>query len=330
MIIILKPHSDEAALDGVLASIAALGLQSHVSRGIERTLIGVIGDERLLQISLFDGLPGVDRVLRVLDGYRLVSREFQRENSEIRIGRAAFGTAQWQLMLAATPNESDLETIAGFASQQSCAGLIADSFLLNDNPYGKSGNGLLALEKLASTARNAGLSWLSPLQDVRLLDTYLEADPDAILLAGRSASDVVLLKEVGRINKPVVLARPPRATPAEWLMAAEHIAIGGNHRIILCEQGEQTESAERGLAAISEIPLLKRESHLPVLLAPCSPAVTADIAANLALAGMVAGADGLLLQASSRSTLPHALSLPALAMLQETLRGIAPHLGRKL
>lgn len=338
MIIVMAPGAGEEQIQAVVARIRAAGLTEHLSRGTERTLIGAIGDERALDAALFERMPGVERAMRVVKEYRIVSREFRPESSVVQIRGVPFGGSALQVIAGPSAVESaaQMQETAEAARAAGCRLLHGDAFKQRDNPYSFQGLGVDGLALLHEAGGAVGLPLISELPDVRLLDTFLAFDIDAIEIGARNMANVDLLKEVGRLNKPVVLKRGPAATLSEWLMAGEYIAAGGNHNIIFCECGVKSfEPAYRTMLDVSAIVALKRETHLPVIVEPAYAAGRAWMVPALSLAALAAGADGLLLDvhpnpAEALCHAEQALQPDALAELTGRLRALAPGFGRTL
>jgi 3-deoxy-7-phosphoheptulonate synthase len=338
MIILMAREADESQVDAVVARIRAAGLSEHVSRGSERILIGAIGDERKIAPELFDLLPGVERAMRVLKEYRMVALEARPGEAGVRIRDVVFGSRAVPLIAGpgAVEDAGQIAAIARHARGCGCRLLHGGAFAPNASPYRFQGLGAAGLELTRDAAQAAGLPAIAELSDSRHLDSFLELDIDAFDIGAAALGNLELLREVGRLNKPVILRRQPSASLGEWLMAAERIAAGGNHRIIFCEGGVR--SAADGsrltldLGAIGE---LKQESYLPVIVDAGRAAARASQQAALACAAVAAGADGLLLR-----THPHpndaltdaesALAPDALAALVPQLRQLAGAIGREL
>jgi 3-deoxy-7-phosphoheptulonate synthase len=338
MIIVMAPGSTEEQIQAVVARIQSAGFSEHLSRGTERTLIGVIGDERALEPELFERMPGVERAMRVVREYCIVARETQPVSTIVSIRGVPFGGPALQVIAGPSAVESaqQIEAAAEATRQAGCRVLHGAAFKQRDNPYSFQGLGVDGLDLLHHAARQQGLPVVSELTDARMVDAFLEYDIDALEIGARSMANADLLKEVGRLNKPVILKRGPATTVSEWLMAGEYIAAGGNHNIIFCESGVRSiDPGTRCLLDVSAIAMLKKETHLPVIAEPAQAAGKAWMVPALARAALAAGADGLLLDVhpDPASALCHAEQalLPAqLATLMQELAQLAPVLGRTL
>ncbi|UTH73934.1 3-deoxy-7-phosphoheptulonate synthase [Chromobacterium sp. IIBBL 290-4] len=293
MIIVMSRLAEEADIRGVAARIEAAGLAAHVSRGRERTVIGAVGEERGLEASQFESLPGVERALRVVGDYRIVSREAQPQDSVVRIGACEFGLAGRPVWLAG-PRDWTHEALTASAAGIRAAGgglMFAGPVRQTSNPYHYEPVGMLELEALREESAAAGLAAAAELSDIRLLDVYLELGLDALMIGPASLHHVELLREVGRINKPVILLRDTRMSLEGWLLAAEHVAMGGNHQIVLCECGAESEIPVLDAGGLA---WLRQRTHLPVIAAPASGhRATRRL---LAASALSAGACGWLLE----------------------------------
>lgn len=338
MIIVMSPGASAQSIDDVIGKIRAAGLYEHVSRGTERTIIGAVGDERSLQASMFELMPEVERALRVVKDYRIVSREVQPENTVVQVRGLPIGGAVLQVIAGpgSVETEQQMQLAANLVHTGGAKLLRGGAFKPRTSPYSFQGLGVVGLDYLQQAARAQGMPVVSELMDVRMLDTFLEYDIDVIEIGARNMQNVDLLKEVGRINKPVILKRGLSATVSEWLMAAEYIAIGGNHNIIFCERGVRSfDPASRNTLDITAIPLLKRETHLPVIVDPSHAGGKAWLVPALACAAIASGADGLMLDvhpapADAWCDGDQALDGAAFAALMTQLHPLAQLMGRPL
>jgi 3-deoxy-7-phosphoheptulonate synthase len=225
---------------------------------------------------------------------------------------------------------------AAAVSAAGCRLMRGGAFKPRTSPYAFQGLGVTGLAYLQAAARPLQLPIVTELMDVRMLDTFLEYDVDVIQIGARNMQNFDLLKEVGRVNKPVILKRGLSATLSEWLMAAEYIAAGGNHNIIFCERGIRTfETAYRNVLDVTAIPVLKRETHLPVLVDPSHAGGKAWMVPSLSLAAIAAGADGLLVETHPNPSeawcdADQALTPDELLALMVSVRAVAGAIGRSV
>ncbi|MFC4158047.1 3-deoxy-7-phosphoheptulonate synthase [Chitinimonas lacunae] len=338
MIIVMSPEATEEQLQAVVAKIRQAGLTEHVSRGTERTLIGAIGDERPLSEQAFEQMVGVERALHIVKPYKLVARENHPTGTVIDIRGVKLGGNQIQVIAGpcSVETQEQMHLAAAGVRAAGCRMMRGGAFKPRTSPYAFQGLGVTGLEYFQAAAREQHLPIVTELMDVRMLDTFLEHDVDVIQIGARNMQNFDLLKEVGRVNKPVILKRGLSATISEWLMAAEYIAAGGNHNIILCERGIRTfETAYRNVLDITAVAMLKKETHLPVLIDPSHAGGKAWMVPALARAAIAAGADGLLVEmhpnpCEAWCDADQALTPQELNELMVSLRLIATAVGREL
>jgi len=338
MIIVMQRNASEEAIEAVEAKILAHGLQVHVSRGTERTLIGAVGDERKLDPEMFDPMPGVEKSMHVLKQYKMVAREWHEENTVIDAGGVPIGGTTVQMIAGPCSVETapQMEQAAAGVKAAGARLMRGGAFKPRTSPYAFQGKGVQGLELLRAAADAQGLPIVTELMDARMLDTFLEFDVDVIQIGTRNMQNFDLLKEVGRTSKPVILKRGMSATIAEWLMAAEYIAAAGNHNIIFCERGIRTfETAYRNTLDVTAVPMLKRETHLPVIVDPSHAGGKAWMVPALSRAAVAAGADGLLVEVHPNPCeawcdADQALTPAEFSTLMGELRGIARAIGREL
>ena len=338
MIIVLRPNASEHDLDQIVAQVTALGLTPHVSRGVSRTIIGCIGDEdRLREVPVL-AFPAVETILPVEKPYKLAAREFVARDTEVTLGGAAVGDGAVHAIAGPCSVEGP-DMLLETAEAVKAAGAVAlrgGAFKPRTSPYTFQGKGVEGLELLRTAADAHGLPIVTELMDPRMLETFLQYDVDVIQIGTRNMQNFDLLKEVGRTTKPVVLKRGMSATISEWLMAAEYIAAGGNHNIIFCERGIRTfETAYRNVLDVTAVPVLKRETHLPVIVDPSHAGGKAWMVPALSCAAVAAGADGLLIEVHPNPCdawcdADQALTLTEFATLMGQLGAVARAVGREL
>jgi 3-deoxy-7-phosphoheptulonate synthase len=338
MIIVMQSDAGDREIEAVEAKIRAHGLDVHVSRGTERTLIGAIGDERKLAPEMFETMPGVERSLHILKPYKVVAREWHKASTVIDVRGAAIGGSEVQMIAGPCSVETTAQMNA--AADAVAAGgarlMRGGAFKPRTSPYAFQGKGVDGLTLLQQAAARHDLPVVTELMDVRMLDTFLAHRVDVIQIGTRNMQNFDLLKEVGRVDVPVILKRGMSATISEWLMAAEYIAAGGNHKIILCERGIRTfETAYRNVLDVTAIPVLKRETHLPVIVDPSHAGGKAWMVPALSCAAVAAGADGLLVEIHPNPPeawcdADQALTPGEFAQLMDRLEAVAAAVGRRL
>ena len=337
MIIVLKKDASQETIEHVVEKIKGAGLAVHISKGKERTIIGAIGDESLLVSKALEALPGVESVMPIMKPYKLVSREFQKENSVIDISGVKIGDTEIQVIAGPCSVESR-DSLVDCARQVKAAGasiLRGGAFKPRTSPYDFQGLGTDGLKLLAEARKETGLPIISELMDPR--DTELMCEyVDIIQIGARNMQNFRLLMEVGKAGKPVLLKRGLSATLKEFLMSAEYIASQGNSQIILCERGIRTfETATRNTLDLSAVPVLKEETHLPIFIDPSHSAGRWNLVAPLAKAAIAVGADGLMIEVHTdpeNALCDGAQSLKPskFARLMDEMKKVAAAVGRTL
>jgi 3-deoxy-7-phosphoheptulonate synthase len=338
MIIVMQRGASEEAIEAVEKKILAHGLQVHISRGTERTLIGAVGDERKLDPEMFDPMPGVEKSMHIVKQYKMVAREWHEENTVIDVAGVPIGSTTVQVIAGPCSVETAPQMEAAAAGVKAAGARLmrGGAFKPRTSPYAFQGKGVEGLELLRTAAEAHGLPIVTELMDARMLETFLQYDVDVIQIGTRNMQNFDLLKEVGRTRKPVILKRGMSATVAEWLMAAEYIAAAGNHNIIFCERGIRTfETAYRNVLDVTAVAVLKRETHLPVIVDPSHAGGKAWMVPALSCAAVAAGADGLLIEVHPNPCdawcdADQALTPAEFGNLMQQLGGIARAIGREM
>ncbi|AEM47541.1 MULTISPECIES: 3-deoxy-7-phosphoheptulonate synthase [Acidithiobacillus] len=338
MIVIVKPQATAEQMEHLLERIRQFGLQPMVSTGSERTVVGLLGDERLLPEGALESLPAVEQVMPILKPYKLVSREFKSTDTVIEVRGIPIGGKQIQVIAGPCSVETpeQMRSSAEAVKAAGCRLMRGGAFKPRTSPYTFQGVGDEGLDYFRTAADAVGLPIVTELMDVRKIDLFLEKGVDIIQIGTRNMQNFDLLKEVGRLDVPVILKRGLSATIKEWLMAAEYIAAHGNHRIIFAERGIRTfETAYRNVLDVTAIPVLKRETHLPVIVDPSHAGGKAWLVPQLSKAAIAAGADGLLVEShpcpeEAWCDADQALSPQQLMTLMGDLRKIAEAIGREL
>ena len=338
MIIVMSNEATEAQLEAVVKRVKEQGLDVNISRGTERTLIGAIGDERKLDQELLEALPGVEQALHILKPYKIVAREWHKQDTIIDIKGVPLGGRQVQIISGpcSVETQEQMDLSAAAVKAAGCRLMRGGAFKPRTSPYSFQGAGVEGLDMFRKAADKHGLPIVTELMDARQLDTFLEYGVEVIQIGTRNMQNFDLLKEVGRVNVPVILNRSMSATISEWLMAAEYIAAGGNHNIIFCERGIRTfETYYRNVLDVTAIPVLKKETHLPVIVDPSHAGGKAWMVPALSRAAIAAGADGLLVEmhpnpCEAWCDADQALNPQELIKLMGELRGIAQVIGREI
>ena len=260
MIIVMRPGATKKELDHLVKKITSLGLKPWVSKGVERTIVGVIGEEDIIRIQPLEVFPGVEKVLQILKPYKLASRDFKKEDSVINVGGGVkVGASRLVVMAGPCSVESEklLIEIAKKVKKAGATVLRGGAFKPRTSPYSFQGLGLKGLKFLASAKKETGLEIVTELMDTRDLDMILKY-ADIIQIGARNMQNFNLLKEVGKTKKPVLLKRGIANTIKELLMSAEYVLSEGNFNVILCERGIRTfEDATRFTLDINAVPVVK-------------------------------------------------------------------------
>lgn len=337
MILVLKKGSSEAITTNLQAHIEGLGLVAHVSRGEEQTVIGVVG---LKAPNFYDELSllnGVDHIIRIQKPYKIVSREFQKENSVVSIDGVPIGGKAIQMIAGPCTVESEAQMFQSAASvkQSGCLLMRGGAFKPRTSPYAFQGLGEDGLKLLRKAKQETGLKIVTELLDPR--DTALVSSyADCIQIGARNMQNFRLLTEVGKQKKPVLLKRGFANSLQELLMAAEYIASQGNRDIILCERGIKTfETETRYTLDLSAVPVLRELTHLPIIVDPSHAMGKWKWVESMGKAALAAGADGLLLEIhpDPKKALcdgPQALPSENLHGFMNDCRKLAVALGRTL
>ncbi|MEX1182608.1 MAG: 3-deoxy-7-phosphoheptulonate synthase [Gemmatimonadota bacterium] len=340
MIIVTRADISESELDHIREKVESHGLRTHITRGVEKNIIGCIGDERMLaQVSLLS-IPGVESVMPVMKPYKLASREFAPAPSVVQVGDAAATSIGGQALtvIAGPCSVEGRDMLFETATAVKSAGaaiLRGGVFKPRSSPYAFQGMGAEGLELLAEARSRTGLPVITEVLDTRQVELVAEHS-DMLQIGARNMQNFALLSEVGRVQRPVLLKRGLSATIVELLNAAEYIMAAGNRNVILCERGIRTfETATRNTLDVGAIPVLKRETHLPVIVDPSHAGGRADLVAPLSFAAVAAGADGLIIEvhpspADALSDGDQSLTPAAFAELMQRLRPFAEAAGRTM
>lgn len=341
MVIITNPGITEEQLDHIREYVEARGMRTMISRGERQTIVGCIGDDDVLREMALHRLPGVQAVVPIMKPYKLANVQFTARRTEVRVGVApeqVIGGGDAIAVIAgpcSVENRTMLRETAVSVRDAGAIMLRGGAFKPRTSPYSFQGLGLEALEMLAEVRAETGLPIVTEVMDTRQVEVVAE-HADMLQVGARNMQNFALLAEVGRVQRPVLLKRGLSATIEELLMAAEYIMVNGGRDIVLCERGMRTfETATRNTLDIAAIPVLKRETHLPVIVDPSHAGGLADLVAPLAFAAIAAGADGLIVEVhptpeSALSDGDQSLTLDAFSDLMQRLVPFAEAAGRSL
>ena len=339
MIIIMKPDATDEQINHVAEKLKKLGFGVHLSKGTERTVIGAIGDKTTLQLETIQMLPGVSEIVPIRKPYKLVSREFRAEDTIVEVSkRLSIGDKMPVAVIAGPCSVEGREEILEVAQAVKEAGGVAlrgGAFKPRTSPYSFQGLGEEGLKLLQEAKEKTGLPVVTEALDTR--DVALVAKyADVIQIGARNMQNFNLLREVGKTGKPVLLKRGSGATIEELLMSAEYILSEGNRDVILCERGIRTlETYTRNTLDLSAVPVIKKLSHLPVIVDPSHGTGKWDLVPAMAKAAVAAGADGLIIEVhphpdEALSDGPQSLKPDTFAQLMAELKLVAQAVGRQL
>ena len=298
MIIVLKPHTSEENIHRVENLVKKHGLDTHLVQGPGMTIIGCIGDTTVIDPRQFEIDTCVDKVMHVQEPYKLANRAFHPEDSIIDVSGVKIGGEHLGLIAGPCSVES-YEQVLEIAQKAKTSGanlLRGGAFKPRTSPYAFQGLGLEGLDILCAVREEVGLPIVTELMSSKYLDVFNEK-VDLIQIGARNMQNFDLLKELGQVDRPILLKRGLNATYEEWIMSAEYIMASGNENVILCERGIRTfETSYRNTLDISAVPMLKKKTHLPVIIDPSHAAGIRFMVEPLAMAAIAAGADGLMIE----------------------------------
>jgi 3-deoxy-7-phosphoheptulonate synthase len=337
MMIVMQEGASEAQIQTVIDRLVTLGFDVHRSTGVRHTLLGAVGARSLPDTAELAVLEGVQEVLRISAPYKLASRAFRPEGTVIQVGPVQIGGPEVIMMAGPCSVESrdQIHRIAELVAQSGARFLRGGAFKPRSSPYSFQGLGEEGLRLLREAADRNGLLAVSEVMDQTQI-ALVSAYADVLQVGARNMQNFFLLRELGRVSKPVLLKRGISATIEEWLLSAEYILSGGNYQVILCERGIRTfETYTRNTLDIAAIPIVHKLSHLPIFADPSHGTGRRDKVLPMGRAAVAAGADGLLVEVHHDPE--HALSdgaqslKPAqFAELMKQLRIIAPAVGRTI
>jgi 3-deoxy-7-phosphoheptulonate synthase len=338
MVIIMEQSASEEKVQKVIEALVEVGYDVHRSTGVNHTVLGAVGAPRqVLDPSQLELLPGVREVVRITEPYKLVGRTFKPEDTVVDIAGVKVGGPEVIAMAGPCSVESreQVALVAGLVAASGARILRGGAFKPRTSPYAFQGHGEEALRWMREAADASGLAVISEVMDLRTIDMMM-GYVDCLQVGARNMQNFDLLKELGKVRKPVLLKRGLSATIEEWLLSAEYILAGGNSQVVLCERGIRTfENATRNTLDLSAIPVVKKRSHLPIVVDPSHGTGRRDKVIPMARAAVAAGADGLLIEVHNNPE--KALSDGAQSLYPEQfdklmgeLRVIAPVLGRTL
>jgi 3-deoxy-7-phosphoheptulonate synthase len=337
MIIVTNSEITEKQWSDLCKKLDDWGFQIHVIQGVEKKVIGAVGDKRRVDFHFLENIPGVEKVIPILSPYKLAAKEIKPEGTGVHIGDLRIGGGYFGIIAGpcAVESENQLLEVADGLKKSGAKGLRGGAFKPRTSPYSFQGLEEEGLKLLAKAREKSGLPIVTELMNLTELDLVAEY-ADIIQIGTRNMQNFGLLRAVGRQSKPVLLKRGLAATIEEWLMAAEYIMAEGNTQVILCERGIRTfETATRNTLDLSAIPLIKNLSHLPIVVDPSHGTGKRKLVIPMAKAAVAAGADGLLIEvhldpANAWSDGEQSLDLPEFQSLIAQVERLAAFEGKKL
>lgn len=330
MIIVLRANATQPEIDHVLERIKDLGLKAHLSQGEHRTIIGVIGDEGKLQMQPLQAIPGVEQVLPIMKPFKLASREFNKKDTIVQIGKVKIGGGHLAMIAGpcAIEGREILDEIAASVKKAGANILRGGAFKPRTSPYSFQGMGEEGLRILREVGDKYDMPVVTEVMDPRQIP-LVEKYTDMFQLGARNMQNFDLLKEIGQTRKAVLLKRGMSATVKDMLMSAEYVLSEGNQNVVLCERGVRSfEDSTRNMLDMSAVPNVKGLSHLPIIVDPSHATGRPDLIPSMACASVAAGADGVHIEVHScpekaMSDGPQALLPPQYATLMVRIRALA-------
>jgi 3-deoxy-7-phosphoheptulonate synthase len=337
MVVVMHPGAAPTEVDAVVSRVEGAGGSAFISRGVQRTIIGLVGDIVQFQALNLRAMPGVVEVVRVSKPYKLVSREHHPVATTIKVGGVPIGPDTFTLIAGPCAVETAEQTFAAadMAKRAGATLLRGGAYKPRTSPYAFQGLGLEGLKILAEARKRTGLPVVTEVVDAADVPQVAEY-ADMLQIGTRNMQNFALLQAVGSAGKPVMLKRGLTATYEEWLMAAEYVAQRGNLDIVLCERGIRTfETATRNTLDVSAVPMVHALSHLPVVVDPSHSAGKRDLVVPLTRAAIAVGADAVMVDVHADPTAalcdgPQALYGDALDELAAACRDFPPLVGRRV
>jgi 3-deoxy-7-phosphoheptulonate synthase len=339
MIVVMKSGASKEQIEKAVSTLDELGYKAHLIEGVLRTVIGAVGDERgkPQDVETLSVLEGVEKVMPILQPYKLASREFKTEPTEIKVRDAVVGNNKLPVIAGpcSVESEEQILEIANAVKEAGATMLRGGAYKPRTSPYAFQGLGIEGLKLLAKAREITGLPIVTEILDPHDLDAVVEY-ADVLQIGARNSQNYALLKQVGKSKKPVLLKRGMSTTIMEFLMCAEYILSEGNENVILCERGIRTfETATRNTFDLNAIPVLKEKTHLPIFADPSHGTGYWQYVIPMALAAIAAGADGLIIEvhnnpAAAISDGGQSLKPKKFATLMEKAAPVAKAVGREI
>ena len=298
MVVVMKPGTRQQDIDALVSRLKELDLDVGITNGVGCTILGLVGDTTAVDMDKISINPHVERVMRVQEPYKKANRKFHPEDTVVAVGKAKIGGGSFSVVAGPCSVESEAQicAVAEDVKASGAALLRGGAFKPRTSPYSFQGMGTAGLDLLMEARKQTGLPIVTEIMDPRMAELF-EREVDVVQVGARNMQNFELLKEVGKMSKPILLKRGLSNTYEEWIMSAEYIMSAGNENVILCERGVRTfETYTRNTLDVSAIPAIKQMSHLPVIVDPSHAAGMYWMVEPLALAAVAAGADGLIIE----------------------------------
>ena len=298
MVVVMKPGTRQQDIDALVSRLKELDLDVGITNGVGCTILGLVGDTTAVDMDKISINPHVERVMRVQEPYKKANRKFHPEDTVVSVGNAKIGGGNFSVIAGPCSVESEAQicAVAEDVKASGAALLRGGAFKPRTSPYSFQGMGTAGLDLLMEARKQTGLPIVTEIMDPRMAELF-EREVDVVQVGARNMQNFELLKEVGKMSKPILLKRGLSNTYEEWIMSAEYIMSAGNENVILCERGVRPfETYPRNTRDVSAIPAIKQMSHLPVIVDPSHAAGMYWMVEPLALAAVAAGADGLIIE----------------------------------
>ncbi len=337
MIIVMGAGATEQEVENVIDKVHSFGLRTHPIYGVQKTVIGIVGDDKTRVVENMQGMPGIEDIIPILQPYKFAGREAHPDNTVIEVGGVEIGSKAIAVIAGpcAVESEEQLLAIARGVRDSGAQILRGGAFKPRTSPYSFQGLGEDGLKFLAEAREETGLPVITEVTDPRNVEMVCQY-ADIVQVGARNMQNFALLTEVGKSGHPVMLKRGPSSTVKDLLLAAEYVIIEGNRDIILCERGISTfETYTRNTLDLSAVPVIKHLSHLPVIVDPAHATGRNHLVEPMALAAIAAGADGIMVEVHNNPDAalcdgPQSLTLSQFDSMMEKLRSIARIVDRSL
>lgn len=299
MILVIKNNITEEQFNHIINKIKELGFTPHISRGVKKTIVGLIGEQAERYKEIFESMEGIEQISEIEKPFKLASREFKEENTIVKVNEDVEIGGKKIVVIAgpcAVESREQIFTIAELVKKSGAVLLRGGAFKPRTSPYTFQGMGVEGLKLLKEVKEKLGIGIVTEVMNIDQVELVAEY-ADVLQIGARNVQNFDLLKEVGKIKKPILLKRGMATTIKEWLMSAEYIMSQGNYNVILCERGIRTfEDSTRFTLDLNAIPVVKSLSHLPVIVDPSHGIGIRNFVPTMAKAAVVAGADGLIIE----------------------------------